>query len=61
MQKNIIKNYISPYKIYKKKIITKKNFRNSSFNNIRISKFTGNIENEKLNFYLSKIIKKKSN
>ena len=38
MQKNIIKNYISPYKIYKKKIITKKNFRNSSFNNIRISK-----------------------
>ena len=61
MEKNIIKNYISPYKIDKKKIITKKNFRNSSFNNIRISKFTGNIDNEKLNFYLSKIIKKKSN
>ena len=58
LEKNIMKNYISPYKMYKKKIIVKKNFRNSSFTNIRFSKLTGNIDNEKLNFYLSKIIKK---
>ena len=57
-EKNIIKNYISPYKMYQKKITVRKNFRNSSFNNIRISKYTGNIDNEKLKFCEMKIIKK---